>query len=229
VPAVNTPPLAAGLAGALTETTTTTKTMTTLEQTKPLAPCTITVNSTDPDILRFVELFTAGINSWMEAGHLIAQRTQRDPEFFDTFERECPDIPVEVLRRFEQIGQRLIYPNLLVLDCAAAKRLIKLPYALQEKHYKEPVEVLVHADGKWETLLIDIRNLAPDQARQVFSSDGIRSPGAQRAYIESAATGKHSPADDSLPYRVSGKKVHFNKGTVLTAKQLTHILSQMDV
>ena len=44
-----------------------------------------------------------------------------------------------------------------------------------------PVPLLL-ADGS--TIMVDVRNLTPDQAQQVFAADHIRSAGEQRAFYE---------------------------------------------
>ncbi len=60
---------------------------------------------------------------------------------------------------------------------------------MQETYFHNPPSLLIQNNGDWEQLKVDIHNMTPDQAAQVFSEDHVRTDGEQRAWIE----------DDSLP------------------------------
>ena len=65
--------------------------------------------------------------------------------------------------------------------------------------------------------------------RQVFGKNCVRDDGAQRAWIESEAQKQatRNAIIDKGPYVIRGKKVIFNKGCEMSAKDLAGILAQL--
>lgn len=161
-----------------------------------------------------VDLIHKGIQAWHEAGKLIAERMDENPEFIEQMASEYPELSTEVLYRFEQIGRNQIVPSLLLNDSPGVRKLRKMPYQLQVKHSNEPVQVTVR-DGS--VLLVDVRNLTSDQASQVFAKDRIRTAAEQRALIEDKiAIEPASVERANLPYRIVGKEL-----VVMTACRFT--------
>lgn len=180
------------------------------------------------DARKFAELIQQGIDSWVEAGKFAAKKIDEDPGFVDAVCDQFPHITPEMVLRFQQIGLRQIHPHLLLCDGPGPRRLRQLTYELQDKYSKEPVELLVKTGDDWETLKVDIRNLTPDQAIQVFSRTGINSHAAQRAILEDRAAKKiAAPVDVDMPYRITGRKVVVLNPCTFTATDLATMLAKI--
>lgn len=178
---------------------------------------------------QFASLISEGITAWITAGQIVAEQIDQDEKFVDFVCEKFPAFTPELVMRFYAIGKKQIHPELLISDAPGMKRMLKLPYSLQEKYLSSPVEVLVKTDKGWETLLIDVRNLTADQAKQVFDNGCVRSVQAQRAFIESNNTRKFNPsADNDAPWKIVGKRLVVKKDVTLTARDLARILSEME-
>lgn len=179
------------------------------------------------DAEQIAELITSGVNSWVEAGRLIAARMDDDPEYIEKLASELPEVSIESLQRLEDIGRKRIDPRLLLSFCPGTKRLATLPFELQQRYIDNPVPLLILNDGSVETLKVDVRNLTTSQASQVFANGRIRTAAEQRAYLEdkkaSRATIKFDP-----PYRVVNGKLVIMEPCQFTAKQVALLLAEME-
>lgn len=175
---------------------------------------------------RAAALIQQGIDAWVEAGKIIAELVDSDPLVLEEMSRK-KGIPLGVLERFEQIGRKQIHPQLLCSDAPGFRKMIKLPYSIQERYLVEPVDLLIKTDTGWETLRVDVKNLTPDQADQVFTRSGIRDAAAQRAFIEDRAAKRLAPlAKGDLPYRIVGNKIVILSACTLSTKELANILAE---
>lgn len=179
-------------------------------------------------IQKIAELITGGISMWVEAGQLIAKEIDESDEFLDLICSAVPGFTPELVMRFYALGKKQIHPELLIAEGPGPKALLKLPYAIQEKYLSSSVDVLIRNGKDWDTLKVNIRNLTPDQARQVFSKDSVRSVQSQRAFIESANVKKFNPSADVESYKIIGKRVTIRRDVTLTAKDLANILAEME-
>ena len=138
----------------------------------------------------------------------------------------CEIITVNVLAQFERIGRRQVMPKLLVLDFPASKYLQRLPFSEQHRLIEGSVDLLVIRDNGTDTLMVKCRDLTPDQCKQVFSRNEVRSLSAQRAFMEDRR--KKLPCNAGLPtWQIRHGKVVFNSACELTRKELSVILSQL--
>lgn len=175
-------------------------------------------------------LILAGIESWIQAGEIVAQAIDEDPDFVDKLCDKYPDISPETVVRFELIGRRKLHPKTLLNDAPGMRRLRKLPFQLQEKYVTQPVNLIVKSSNGYEVLKVDVRNLTPDQSAQVFDSTGIRSEAAQRAWIEDkAATKIVLNVNADMPYRITGRKIVFMQPCTLSAGDLAQILAKINL
>ena len=181
---------------------------------------------TNTDIDEVVKLINQGIESWIVAGKLVVKNVEKNPNFIDQVCDKYKDISPEILYRFEQIGRKQLNPRLLLNDSPGVRRLRRLPIEVQEKHAVEPVAVLI---SEGQTLQIDVRNLTPRQAAQVFNCDRLRSLAEQRAWIEDKKTEESTvPAQGNLPYRIVGKTLIVMQGCKFTVRDLARIMAEME-
>lgn len=181
------------------------------------------------DIRRIYELIVQGINAWLEAGELVARAVDDDPEFIDKFCDKHQDISPETMVRFELIGRKKLHPQTLIHDSPGMRRLRRLPFSLQEKYVATPIPVIVKQERGYETLKVDVRNLTPEQALQVFESGGVRSESAQRAWIEDRLASRMAPpVDADRPYRITGRKVVVMQPCTLSARDVALIMADLE-
>ena len=180
------------------------------------------------EIDQFVELVQRGIDAWIEAGEIVAKNMDDDAEWAEKVNAAHPEISIEMLYAFDRVGRKQLHPKLLLSDGPGVRKLRRLPYQMQEKYLNGSVPVLVTTTpGEWDTLQIDIHNLTPSQASQVFDGDKVRSPQQQRAWIEDQKAKRVAVTYDE-PFRVTGRKLVIMEPCQLSAKQLAQILAQME-
>lgn len=180
-------------------------------------------------IEKIYNLITTGVEAWIKAGEMIAEEIDKDPEFVDKFCDKHSDISPETVIRFELIGRRKLHPKTLLNESPGIRRLRRLPFQLQEKYVTCPVSLVVKSNGKYDILNVDVRNLTPDQAAQVFDSSGVRSEGAQRAWLEDKAASKlvvESQPDS--PYRIVGKKLVVMSACQFTVRDLAQLMARIE-
>ena len=177
-------------------------------------------------IEEIISLINKGVECWFKAGQLIAKNMDENPDFVDQICDQCKDISPETIYRFEQIGRQQLYPNLLLNDSPGVRRLRRLPYELQKKHATAPVTLLLSGG---ETLEMDVRNLTPGQAAQVFAGDRLRTIAEQRAWVEDKKSSEDAvPASGNLPYRIVGKTVVVMQSCKFTTGDLARLLAQIE-
>ena len=177
----------------------------------------------------FVELVLKGMEAWTKAGEIAARAAEDDPEFVDNVCDAHPDFTPEFVKRFVLIGQKKLHPQLLINESPGVRRLRRLPYEVQEKHAHDPVALLIKTEKGFDTIQVDVRNLTPDQAGQIFSDDGVRSEAGQRAFLEDKFAKRMAPpVKSNLPYRVSGKKLIVLVPCQFDKRELTKLLLELE-
>jgi hypothetical protein len=135
----------------------------------------------------------------VRAAEIVRSKMSVDPEWADKFSEKCPLYTTAFLRRLSLVGVKTA-PQLFLLCSAGADALRRLPMPIQEQYASAPVDLLC-ANG--EVLKADINVLLPNQTRQVFASDHVRSLEEQKAWIESQKTKAVTTAKRAdVPYRV---------------------------
>lgn len=183
----------------------------------------------DKDVSQFVSLVTQGINSWIEAGKIVAEAIAKDPSFIDRVCEQMPGLSRETVHRFEMIGLGRALPDVFLSDSPGMKRLRHLSTETQRKYCVEPVELLVVNGDETTTLKVDIRNLSASQSQQVFSRDGVRSVAAQKAWlIDKMKDTEADSIDGSLPYSVVRNRVIVRKPCTFSAGDLARLLAEIE-
>ena len=179
-------------------------------------------------VTEFIDAINSGMASLARAGEIAAEAIKENPKFIDDVCDACPDITPETVRRFEAIGLKQLHPRLAISEAPGVQKLRKMPYKLQERYSVEPIPLLINNSGKWDTIIVDVRNLTSDQAKQVFNCERIRSEAEQRAWIEDRASKKAAPMTRAnLPYRHDTKKLVVMEPCTFDRKELATILAEM--
>lgn len=175
------------------------------------------------------ELITTGIESWVEAGTIIASILDAAPDSIGMI-TSSTGLDEHIIQRFYSLGKREIHPLMLCSTAPGVKKLALCPYNQQEKYINEPVN-LVLRNG--EALRVNVKELTTDQVRQVFANGHVRTDSEQRAWLESERARadqimaeKKSDAQP-LGYTIRGKTVIFTRGLSLSERELKDILLRM--
>lgn len=192
------------------------------------------LTTTGPDdsqryIQEFLKLFEQGRQCWIKAGRTLAEAVDKVPGFLKLMEEHCPQFPPRFLNRMLDLGRGALHEELLLAGSKGELALAKLPYSWQEKYVKQPVELLLKKDDKWDTLLVAVADLTPDQCHQVFDGSGVRTTAQQRVYLESQWARKTAPPKQAnLPYRIVGGKLIVMAPVTLNRKELANLLAEME-
>lgn len=180
-------------------------------------------------IAEFKELFSKGMNCMAEACRIYVEDIDRNPQFKQEYRRLLPQIGPAYWSRFESIGRKRMIPELLYLDSSTTMKLIgEFSLEEQEKIHKNGIDVLT-VDGT--TLKVAVKNLTPQQAKQVFTKTGVRDVPAQRAYIESLRTSEQIEKQRSFlksdPYIIKKDYVEILKPGRISRDEIMNIAREM--
>lgn len=185
-------------------------------------------NDPTDEIDLFINACADLLENLERVGVLAAQAIARDPQFPDKVHARCPDLTPPFIRRMEAVGLGKLHAKLALAECPGVSRLKRLPLAIQERYVENPVPLLIQQNnGGWDTLQVDVRNLTSEQARQVFSTDGVRDESAQRAWIETRRFSDHVPKAQDLPYRILQKELVVTEPCRFNKRSLLRIIDQL--
>lgn len=193
----------------------------TIEHSKSMS-ATLTNKTTQTQARRFADLIQQGIDAWSEAGRLLVRMLEDDPRAKDVILSECPDLTSEVLARFEAIGRKQLHPKTLLDNSPGMRRLRRLPYSEQERYLQEPVPVVIRKGDAVDVLNVAVKNLSREQVTQAIAASGIRTPEAQRAWIESK---RADVVRVKKPYKIQKGRVTFTSGCTLSSAELARIVT----
>jgi hypothetical protein len=140
---------------------------------------------------KFKEAWSQGMTSLVAACVVFVETIDAIPDGRKLFVEALPEIPHGMWNRFESVGRGHLHPKLFFETGASYGKLIQYPISEQKKAIERGVDVL-SADGT--TLIIQIKNLTPEQTKQVFDYNHVRSIPEQKAWIESCKSEELSAA-----------------------------------
>lgn len=179
-------------------------------------------------IQEFCDLIEQGKQCWIDAGKKLAEAAEKVPNFINITLEACPHFTERFLRKMIDLGHGALHPDLLIGESSGERRLSALPYSWQEKHATRPVELLVKKDKELDTLLVNVRDLTPEQCNQVFDHSAVRTIAQQRAYLESVwAKRAIPPRQTNSPYRIVGGQLIVMSPAKFSRKELAKILAEM--
>jgi hypothetical protein len=181
------------------------------------------------EVNKFIEAYQRGMNAWEDAGKIIVAIVDADPHAVDDIVRLCPSLTPSIIHVFERIGRGLLLPALAMDTSAGASKLRELPLSAQKRYESEPVPLVIETDKGTDILLVDVKNLTRDQARQVFAKGRIRSDGEQKAYLveQQSVTRRLTKTTEIPAWRIKNGRVVFEKGATLSAGELATIITQI--
>ncbi len=134
-------------------------------------------------IVKLRELVLSAADSLVEAGEIAVQILSLGMSEADLAAKT--GLPPSMVAGLIRIGSSQMLPELLLESSLWACRLRGAPISMQRLIMAQGVEMLI-ANG--EVLKCHPKNMSPDQVRQVFDGSSIRSPEAQRAWLEARQT-----------------------------------------
>lgn len=166
---------------------------------------------------RFMETLAAGVRSFAEAGKILVELIESDPDAMHRL-RTKRNIPASLLRTMERVGRGLMLPEMF-----SEPGLARLPISEQKLILAGPVDMLTF-DGHGEptTLKVDLMTASSEVRQQVVNGNHIRTVAEQRAYVEARqninreATSKAA----TTPWRVVGKVIRVSQDVDLTQGDL---------
>lgn len=149
----------------------------------------------------FCDLMNRGVELWVAAGELLVKMVDQNPNAYSIIQREFPHVSIDTLLAFERIGRKEIFPYLLLDGSPGARKLVALPYDVQNKYYKQPVKVLVGwRNGKPLVEDKTVTQMSKFEADRAFSSRGLRTVDEQidllpKPTFKPSRTGDYIPKD----------------------------------
>jgi hypothetical protein len=182
----------------------------------------------DQKIREFASLCQQGIDAWIKAGEILVELVEDDPHVFDKIISVDPRMNAGILGRFEQMGRRVLHPQLLLSDAPGFERLSQMPYSVQERFINEPIPLVVQTGSGTDILLVSAKNLTSNQARQVFGKGRVRTEGEQKAWLMDQRARKAKPSGTNIPaWTIRGGRAVFAEGATLSAGELAVIITQL--
>jgi len=176
------------------------------------------------------EKFSASRQSWLEFAKCIV-------EIIDEFDNGKEKIQVffeskgERLSKFfwnriEDVGRARMHWRLLPgMSEGGSTEIRQLPYSDQNEIFEQGKKYPLLLEGG-DNIMVDVRQLGRDQAKQIFGDGYIRDLTEQKAYLSSRTEKEVTEIID--PYRITSRGLLVTKeNTLFTKANLREILIQM--
>ncbi len=177
---------------------------------------------------------STGMDAWTRAGVLVVQLVD---EYRMSLREIAEAIEIQgmplmrMLSRLENVRRGRCLPQLLPEAFPAAKFLQKLPPSEQQRLVDGQVELVTLKDGAPDVLVVAVRDLTAKQCAQVFDEAGVRSAGAQRAWLEELVTEAEiskARVPGAANYRLRAGKLVVLRECEFSRKELARILSDLE-
>lgn len=178
-------------------------------------------------IKEIAQLFSVGISSIRQAGELLVKLYDANPIYRELAKNDLHSLPSGMLDKLERIGRNKLLPEVMQAHQIGFRRLEKMPFDIQKTLIHAPVEIVViNDDGRTDILKVRVKDMSKDQAKQVFSDNGVRDPSAQRAYLADIKM-KSRPKPVESAFKLLKDRLVINEPCEITRQQLTSLLAQM--
>lgn len=182
-------------------------------------------NLVKSNIARFIDLLRSGSESWREAGRLLCEMVDADPNIYDRIIAENPGVKLAALETLEQIGRHDIDPNLLLDNKPAIRRVLELPPAVAHELIESGVPVVVKDNGGSRTVTKKLDEMTLADVRQVFNQGGVRRPEAQVAFMREREA--KQAAQERLRYIIEGDEITFLEDCHFSLTELLGIVERL--
>lgn len=143
-----------------------------------------TLEPVDFRIGEFCKLVNAGVEAWVQAGEILCQMKENDPNVFNAILATNPHLSHDILVTFERIGKKEVYPYLLIDNSPSSRMLSALPYETQVKLYRGEVPVVVRRGDHTTTLRKRVADLTLSEASRAFAAGGLRPVAEQTKLVQ---------------------------------------------
>ena len=190
---------------------------------------TLSQKETDSKANQFIDLFRQGVEAWIKAGEILVELVENEPHAYDYIIQKCPNLNAGILGRFEQMGRKILHPQLLLTASPGFAKLQKLPMSMQERYIEEPIPLIVHTNEGTDVLLVKAKDMTKEQASQVFANNRLRTEGEQKAYLMQLRSMAARPVNTGnvAPWSIKSGRVVFQQGATLSAGELGMIIAQL--
>lgn len=179
-------------------------------------------------IQEFGEQLGRAAQSWVEAGKILVEILDDDPQSMDRILEAYPTITHSALVQLEAVGRGVLDERLLTTSTPGGRALRRMPISVQRRFLNECVDLVVETQEGTDVLLVATDNLTPKQTRQVFSSQHCRTPAEQKAWLVENRPKRARNIGEATPaWTVKGSRVVFLEGASLSAGELATIITQI--
>jgi hypothetical protein len=183
---------------------------------------------TERDFKReFSEALTSGLDNIVKAAKIYVDAIDANPALADEFAAEFRDVvPASAWAGFEAVGRKWMHPRLLMGGGGRYSSKIKrLPYNAQERIFDgERFDMLLPGG---DTIKVDIREAAPEQADQLFGGNHIRTLAEQKLFLAKRSASPSTEEAEVMPYTISNGVITFRRGVSMTRQEIKRIVSEM--
>lgn len=192
-----------------------------------MSECNVLCDSDMNYVEEFRAAFACGIESIVKAAAIYVAAIDHNPNNASAFHEAFKDvIPASAWGGFEAVGRKWMHPKLLMGGGGRyGGRIKRLPYSVQESIFSGARFDLLTKTG--DTLKVDLRECTPEQVDQLIDGNSIRSLSAQRAWLEAQTSAPAPQEAEMLPYAITGGKIVFRRGVVMTKRELARIIKEM--
>jgi hypothetical protein len=160
-----------------------------------------------------IVLIEDGVKSWQIAGQMITIMRQKDPQCYAKIIALRPWLTASMLETMERIGDRRVYPYVLLEPARAGRWLLGYSYETQVDACTNGVDVLMYyKNGKPFKQKKMLKHLSRHESYQVFGPTKLRKVEDQLPYLKSTVT--HGGNKGTTPQRgISVRGTDENKAT----------------
>jgi hypothetical protein len=185
------------------------------------------LKNTDSRLNEFYAAIQRGREALEDAGAIFVSLIDEDPSIKARILDENPELTEATLEMFERIGRKQLYYRLCLLEGPGVRALKRCPYSEQVKHATDPVPMLLlNGQDLTDHINVPVHALQPEQVRQVFGANRVRSLAEQRAWLENQR-GKPRPLETREPYTIGRGRIIFHEPVTLTALDMARLLAQI--
>ena len=133
--------------------------------------------------MRVCRLVGQGIEAWIEAGKLLCEIVEDEPQAMLTIARKHPYLTPDVLETFLRIGRKQLHPYLVIDTSPGAQKLASLPYESQVEMYDAPVTLVVRTKDGIHERRKRISELSSKEVATVFDGQRVRTTAEQATFL----------------------------------------------